>query len=92
MHEGGNDGEECGTLSLSDRLGQLRGWNVPEKYVAYSQRTGNKAVCLCVSVCTSASPLLLLAFGYFFLSIFFQFESIHFCAFHVSQHSAVAPS
>lgn len=38
------DGEECGTLSLGDRPGQLRGWNVPEKYVAYSWRTGNKAL------------------------------------------------
>lgn len=38
------DGEECGTLSLGDRLGQLRGWNVPEKYVANSHRTGNVCV------------------------------------------------
>lgn len=30
-------------LSLGDRPGQLSGWNVLEKYVAYSWKTGNKA-------------------------------------------------
>lgn len=30
-------------LGLGDRPGQLSGWNVLEKYVAYSWRTGNKA-------------------------------------------------
>ena len=44
-------GRSSGTLSLGDRPSQPRGWNVPEKYVAYSWRTGNKACSL--SFCTS---------------------------------------
>lgn len=51
-------GEECGTLSLGDRPGQLRGWNVPEKYVAYSWRTGNKALSLALSPPLLPSSLL----------------------------------
>lgn len=49
----GRDGEECGTLSLGDRPGQLRGWNVPEKYAPYSWRTGNKARSFALSLSTS---------------------------------------
>lgn len=65
------DGEECGTLSLGDRPGQLRGWNVPEKYVAYSWRTGNKAL--------SLSPPLLPS-----LSLHLEFSCLSFTAFSVS--------
>lgn len=65
------DGEECGTLSLGDRPGQLRGWNVPEKYVAYSWRTGNKALSrsLHLSSLHSQSSLLRFSCLSFYLSL-----------------------